>query len=471
MIGAGELRSLARSVAGSAPPACDVEVFASQVTDTTVRIQDQEVQSLEFSESCGVGIRVVRDSRLGFASTVDLSRAGLGRAMRQAAQNARFAPSDHAHDLPQPRRAGSAVCRTGRAGPARPDELIRRGLELERLTLAAHPEIVQVAPARIGHEISQVAVVSSTGVDAAWERGQAYATASALAQRDGAAETGLGFGYGSGVEDLNLPLVAAEAAVRARRLLGGGQTLSGMFPIVLDPLATARFLKAFARAFSGRAASEGTTPFSGLAGERVAADCVTLVDDGRLAGELGSAQMDDEGVPRQRTVLIGSGRLLSFLHNTESAARTGAPGSTGNARRTDFRGLPGIGATNLFFDGKPGEPADIIGRVGHGVYALDVKGLHAGHNSVTSDFSVGISGHVIRHGEIAEPIRQTVISADLLTLLDSVQAIGSDRRFYPLDNAMGGATLLAGPVAVTGGQVTAERQARTRAAYEGAKNP
>ncbi len=446
-----ELRVLARSVVERAPERTQVEVFASRVTDVTVKVHDSSVESLTFSESCGVGIRVVRNGRLGFCSTADVSEAGLRWALAQASENAWVAEPDDAHALPEPAGDGGAF--PADADPPEPVDvhrLVAAALDLERLALGSHREIVQASPAMIGQESRQVALVSSTGIDAAWERAEAYAAVSALACRGDDAQTGLGFTYRRRFDELDLESAAAEAGTRARRLLGARPARSAFLPVVLDPLPTARFLRALAPAFSGRAVSEGTSPFARRIGELVAARCLTLVDDGRLPGGPASARFDDEGMPTSRTVLIDAGRVAGFLHNNESARRLGEPASTGNGRRTGFRSLPNVQPTNLYLEGPLTPPHDIVASVDHGVYVQDVKGLQSGYNRVAGEFSVGFSGLLIRAGELAEPVQRMTLSFNLDTLLDSVSAIGDDRRFYPLDSALGGATLLFGPVNVVG---------------------
>ncbi len=447
-----QLLELAARVLDGAASGEAVEAFATHAVTTSVTVFEGEVETLASAQTRGVGVRVIVDGRLGFASTADVSRDGLAFALAEARSNAAFASPEQANTLP------SAVAAEPLPGIDLPGlESVPTGrkvalaLELERLTLAADPRVSGVAAASYGDARSVVAVASTSGVSAAYASTDTYAYVSALA-RDGAeTQTGFGLTQGRSVEELDLLSAAGEAALRSTRLLGGVKAATAAVPVVFDPLVTAQFLGTLSDAFSAEAVQKGRSLLAGSMGELIADASLSIVDDGRLLDGPAAAPIDDEGVPTGRTVLVADGVLAAFLHNTKTAARQGdGARSTGNASRGGYRTPPGVAPSNLYLTGPTQDPAAVLRAAGTGLYVQDAKGVHSGVNPISGEFSIGVTGLWIRDGGLAEPVREVTVSSTLLEMLRSVVALGSDRRFFPIAGAMAGATLLVSGMTVAG---------------------
>jgi PmbA protein len=447
-----ELLALAQRPLRDARPGESVEAFATHGTGTSVRAFAGEVETLTVSETRGVGVRVVVDGRLGFASTSDVSDDGLRFAVEAARGNAAYGTADVGNVLPDPlpwQPLGAL------AGPGFADVSAERkvatALELERLTLAADSRVSGVSSASYGDGVSRVAIASTTGVAAYYERTDAYATVVALARDGDETQTGFGLTDGRALGDLDLEAAAREGALRATRLLGARKPPTATLPVVFDPLVTAQFLGVVAAGFSAEAVQKNMSLFAGRLGEQVAADDVSIVDDGRLPDGPAAAPVDDEGVPTGRTVLVDNGRLVAYLHDVETAARAGAgTRSTGNASRSGHTAPPGVAPTNLFLEGRTRPAPDVLAAARDGLYVQEVKGVHSGVNAVSGEFSVGATGLRIRDGELAEPVREVTVSSTILDMLAAVVTMGDDRRFFPLGGAMAGCTLLLGAMTVAG---------------------
>jgi len=447
-----DLLALATGALEGARPGEAVETFASHSIETSVDVFEGEVETLSSAETRGVGVRVIVDGRLGFASTADVSPEGLAFALGEARSNAAFASPDPGNQLPAPASAeplsGIDVPGLDAVPAARKVEL---AMELERLTLAADRRVTGVASASYGDARSAVAVASTTGMSAAYAGSDVYAHVSSLARDGEETQTGFGLTQGRSVDELDLAAAAREGAERATRLLGGRRTATAQLPVVFDPLVTAQFLGALSAAFSAEAVQKGRSLLADSMGEQVAGVALSIVDDGRLLEGPAAAPIDDEGVPTGRTVLVQDGVLVGFLHNTKTAARqdNGAR-STGNAARGGYRTAPGVSPSNLYFDGPTRSPAEVLAMAGTGLYVQDAKGVHSGVNPVSGEFSIGVTGLWIRGGELAEPVREITVSSNLLYMLRSVAALGADRRFFPFGGAMAGATMLVTGMTVAG---------------------
>ncbi|MFL5782615.1 MAG: metallopeptidase TldD-related protein, partial [Thermoleophilaceae bacterium] len=200
---------------------------------------------------------------------------------------------------------------------------------------------------------------------------------------------------------------------------------------------------------SADAVQRGRSLFAGREGDEIAAPELRLSDDGTHRDGLASAPFDGEGSPRRPLPLISAGRLQTFLFDSRTARRGGRT-TTASAQRASYRSSPAVGTSNLVVE--PGEASleELVRRAGDGLYVTDVAGLHSGVNPVSGTFSVGATGILIEGGELAEPVREITIASDLVAMLRSVQAVGSEARWVPFGGSVRGAPLLLGEMAVSG---------------------
>ncbi|MDX6256514.1 MAG: PmbA protein [Frankiales bacterium] len=455
MTGDSDLLDLAQRVVDRAKAGEQVEAFATHGIGTSVTVFDGEVETLTSSESRGVGVRVIVEGRLGFASTSDVSDDGLAYALEEARSNAAYGTPDVGNVLPLPRDTSgleplpSLVAEGFDEVPTA--RKVAMAIELERLTRAADARVSGVAASVYGDGLSRGAVASTTGISAAYSRTDAYAYVSALARAGDETQTGLGLSMGRGAGDLDLEAAAREGALRSTRLLGATKPKTAGVPVVFDPIVTATFLGVLADAFSADSVQKGRSLLADKLGELVAGTGLSVIDDGRLPEGPGSAPFDDEGVPTGRTVLIDGGELRGWLHNTETAARSGDPSrSTGNASRSGHTSTPGVAASNLYLAGDETPVEEILRKAGTALYVQDVTGVHSGVNPVSGEFSVGATGLWVRDGELAEPVRELTVSSTILGMLKAVIALGDDRRFLPFGGSLAGATLLIEGMTVAG---------------------
>jgi PmbA protein len=443
-----ELDGIVERLAGEAAGGEGVEAYAELTTETQVNAFQGEVERLTSASSSGVGVRVVRDGRLGYAYTADLSDQGLRECLAEARANLEVSSEDPGNVLPEP---GDHEALDGifdpRQAAAAPERKVALALDLEARTRAADPKVTQVESARYGDVVGQLAIASSNGVRGSFSVTHAWCAAVALATEDGQSQVGFAVDAARALDDLEPGPVAREAANRAVRMLGAAKPPTRTIPVVFDRMVAPSLVGVLLAGLSAEEVQKGRSLFADKLGQRVGAAGLQLVDDGRLVDGPGAAPFDAEGVATRRTVLIDDGVLQCFLHNTATAARGGAS-STGNARRASFKSTPGVSAHNLFL--APGEldQAGLLAQAGEGLLVQDVSGVHSGANPVTGDFSVGVSGLLFRGGELAEPVREVTVAAHLLDILKGIVAVGSDLRF--ITGSIGGSSLLIGQMTVAG---------------------
>jgi PmbA protein len=443
-----ELDAIVERLAAEATGGEGVEAYAELTTETEVSAFQGEVERLTSASSSGVGIRVVADGRLGYAYTADLTDEGLRECLAEARANLEVSGEDPGNVLPEPAayEALDGLFDVRMADTA-PERKVALALDLEARTRAADPKVTQVESARYGDVVGEVAIASSIGVSGSFAVTHAWCVSIALATEDDQSQVGYAVDAARAIDDLDPGPVATEAADRAVRMLGAAKPPTRTVPVVLDRMVAPSLLGVLLAGLSAEEVQKRRSLFADRLGQRVGATGLRLVDDGRLVAGPGAAPFDAEGVPTRRTVLIDDGVLQCFLHNTATAARGGTT-STGNARRGSFKSSPGVSAHNLFLE--PGEldQAGLLARAGEGLLVQDVSGVHSGANPITGDFSVGVTGLWFRDGELAEPVREATVAAQLLDILDGIDAVGSDLRFTT--GSIGGSSLLIGQMTVAG---------------------
>jgi PmbA protein len=436
--------------AALAAGAGEAEAYASRDSGREVRVHGGEVESLTAATQSGAGVRAWIGSRVGYAFGTDLSEAGVNAIAARAAEAAATADED---DPATPPRPAPVEALPGLSDPSveawTTAQVTELALGVERTALAASDRVVGVEQAVYGDSAERVAIASSAGVAGEYASSECFAYLQALAEGDGARETGLGFGLARGPDGLDPEAIGREAAARATEMIGASKPASRSCPVVLDPTVAASFAGLIGGALAASAVQRGRSPFAGRLGEEVASEAFVLHDDGRDPAGAASAPFDGEGVPRRRTALVEGGRLRAFLYDTYTANREGTE-STGNAARAGYRSQPRVAASNLIVSPGASSPAELLAAAGDGVLVTDVAGLHSGVNPVTGVFSVGASGRAIRGGELAEPLREFTIAGDLVAMLGGVQATGAESRWVPFGGSVRTPAVLIGAMAVSG---------------------
>jgi PmbA protein len=447
-----ELSAAARRAveAATGAGASDAEAYVSREAGRQVRVHGGEVESLSAATQTGVGIRAWSGRRVGYAYGTDLSEAGVAAIAARAAEAAAVADEDEFAAPPQPAEVEALA---GLSDPSIAEwetpRVVELALAVERTALESDPRLVGVEAAVYADSDEKVAIASSTGVAGEYESSSCYAYLSALAEGDGARETGLGFGLARGPRGLDPEAIGAEAAERALSMIGAGKPASRSCPVVLDPTVAASFAGLIGGALGARAVQRGRSPFAGRLGEEVASTTFALHDDGRDPAGAASAPFDGEGVPHRRTALIEGGALRAYLYDTYTANREGTV-STGSAARAGYRSLPSVSASNLIVATGSHTMEELLAEAGDGIFVTDVAGLHSGVNPVTGVFSVGASGRAIRDGALAEPVREFTIAGELVAMLRAVSAAGSVARWVPFGGSVSTPPLLVAELAVSG---------------------
>jgi PmbA protein len=431
-----ELLALAEGILEGAGGGHEIEIYLSRGVDTEVQAYQGEVEELTTAASSGIGVRVLRESaggaQVGTAWAGSLDEDAVQEALREARDNLRYATQDEYVTFARPDGVAAVSLQlTDPSVASTPlKEKIAMAIELERLVRDGDHRIRQVESANYSDYVAEAAIVSTFGVRASYSRSGAFVSVEAIASDSSGDQTGWGLSAGRAPGDLDVAQAASDATRRATRMLGARKPASMKCTAVFDARSAATLLAIIGGSLSGEAVVRGRSFFANRLGEEVAASSFTVLDDPTDPRHFSASVYDGEGLACRRNVLIERGRLSAFVYDTVSARRAGTA-STGSAVRGGIAGSPSAGCRALQL--VPGElnQAEIFERVANGIYVESLTGVHSGVNPVSGDFSVGVTGMMIRDGELAEPVREITVASTLQRMLLDVEFVGNDVEWLP----------------------------------------
>ncbi|MCK6504469.1 TldD/PmbA family protein [Myxococcota bacterium] len=404
-------------------------------TFRNVHVQKGRLESSTLRRRDGVAVRVLLDGTWGFASTGDLSLAGLRRALDDARAAARAAAPLRRERVPDLPPAPFGVGDFDQPGVAdllarSTDERVALVVELEARARAASHQLSSTR-ALYREIVEEKAVVTTDGADAAFRLARPELYVFATAERDGQLQTAYeSVGATGGWQclfDRQPQAMVDRAVATAVDLLSARAPEGGRAQVVMSPSIVGLLVhEAIGHTVEADFVQAGSAA-RGRLGQQVASELVTLCDSGHSehaphAG--GTIPVDDEGVLAGRTEIIRQGRLVGYLHNRESAARMGmAP--TGNARAWEYADEPIIRMRNTYVE--PGEQSveELIAGVEDG-YLVD--GPRNGQADATAEFMFGVTtARRIRHGKLGELVKGVTLTGNAFEVLGTVD--GVSRQF------------------------------------------
>ena len=430
----------------------DADLYFQSTHSEGWSLEEGIVKTGSFSIDQGVGLRAVSGEKTAFAYSDDISWAALMDAANQVRSIGSSGQSGRVRvgrqkqaQPPAPARARVAPSRSlyaafnpiGTLDSAAKVALLEK---VEKMARAKDPRIVQVM-AGLGAEYDVVLVVRLDGTLAADVRPMVRMSLTVIAEQmvEGEARREVGSSGGGGrlgldyFDDALLQQYVDEAVEAALINLESRPAPAGEMDVVLGAGWPGVLLhEAVGHGLEGDFNRKGSSAFAGRMGQRVAAKGVTVLDDGTLANRRGSLNVDDEGNPTQRTVLIEDGILTGYLQDRMNA-RLMRSQSTGNGRRESYAHLPMPRMTNTYMLAGQDEPQAIIGSLKRGLYARNFGG---GQVDITSGKFVFSASQAwwVENGKLQYPVKGATIIGNGPDALTRVTMIGNDLQ---LDSGVG----------------------------------
>jgi len=398
-------------------------------------LEEGIVKSGSFNIDEGVGVRALAGEKTAFAYSDDISHLALGDAAA-AVRAIAAAGQQHGKAIPESQhRVGHALYVP--IDPLNSLDATAKVKLLERLesfARAEDPRVTQVM-AHLAGEYEVVLVAGSDGRLAADIRPLVRVSITAIVEgADGKREQGSSGGGGrsdySFFNDELLRNYAHEAVHQAVTNLDARPAPAGTMTVVLGSGWPGILLhEAVGHGLEGDFNRKGSSTFAGRIGKRVASKGVTVVDDGTIVGRRGSLNIDDEGNPTQRNVLIEDGILKGYMQDAHNARLMGvAP--TGNGRRESFAHLPLPRMTNTTMLNGDKSVDEIIKSVKKGIYAVNFGGGQVDITNGKFVFSMS-EAYLIEDGKVTSPVKGATLIGSGPDAMNQVSMIGNDMRLDP----------------------------------------
>lgn len=439
-------RNLAfRLIEGARKKGADqAEVYIKSSRVLSAEVKEQKVEALEYAIDFGYALRVIRDMRLGFSYSRDMNDAD--SVIERALEASRWVERDEFLDFSGASGHREVAVFDQAIASAGEEDAIGRALATEKAARDFDKRVAKVRKASASFSDKDLLIVNSKGLDKSCSSTSCSSQIMVVAEDGGDSQMGWEFEGSRSLSDVSFEEVGKGAAKRALALLGAKKINSVKTKVILDSAVAVEFLGIFASLLSSEQVQKGKSLLAKKLNQQVLGPIVDIVDDGRIEYKLGSMPFDDEGVPTSKKWLVKSGVLKGYMYNIYTAKKDGTT-STGNAVKGGFSAFPSVGPTNLCISIDPGsvKSGDLLEAMGEGFYIMEAMGVHTA-NHISGEFSIGVSGLWIEGGRVKHPVKEAVISGNILDFLSKVEAGGNDFRFY---GNMASPSLLIGPTDIS----------------------
>ena len=416
-----------------------VTVFGGEITDYSA------------SEACGLGFRGLVDGKMGYASTQALDEDSIALLVEGARENARLIECEDEQFLFAGAREYAEVCNYN------PDvdeitvtEKIDLCRSLEKMAVAMDARVRREAEASVFSESSEVEIVNTLGLRVGRRSNIIGGYVQPVAEEENRVSSGFSLFFENDPAKIDAERVVGEAVKEAVDGLSAASVPSGSYRVLLRNDVSAQMLRTFSGVFSADRAQKGLSLLKGREGEKIAADCLTIVDDPHLPGQAASTPFDGEGVPTARKEVVSGGVLKTLLHNLKTAKKQGVE-TTANACRGGYSAPVGVAPSNFCVRPSRFTFEDMLDLLGDGLFVTDLQGWHAGADVVSGDFSLPARGYRVENGKIAGSVNQITLAGNFFALLKSLEAVGGDVKFSaPGASAFASPSLLIPALSVAG---------------------
>jgi PmbA protein len=402
------------------------DAIAGESESMGLELFEGKVKSTEISHSRGLGVRLFRGKRPGYAFTERFTRDAIAQTVRDAWSHT-FLTDEADIDLPGPAALPSVDLRSidpTLAGVGMED-MKQFCLELEERTKVIDARIDNIPYLGAGKSAGRTWIRNHKGVDFSAKGASISAGVGVTAKQGEFKKMG---SYNKGGRRFTVDagfdtgVIAQRAVERAVELLGAEPLASGEYPVVLSNRVAPQLFGMFASPFFGDAVHKGQSRLAGKLGQSIAPDFFNLTSDPHLPGWPGSHLFDSEGVVTRKLQVVEGGVLRTFLHNLESAKKDGiAPTGTGSR---GYSGKAGTGFANYLVDRGTRSLEELLAAHARCFYVVKLEG-GSGCSAVSGEISIGAQGFWVEQGKIIRPVDRVTLSGNFFELLPKVEAFSN----------------------------------------------
>lgn len=402
---------------------CEYEIYFTQNSQMSAETLKDEISSFSSGDSAGISFRCICDGHIGIAATQLFEEEELRELVKRAVDNAKVIENDDIAIIYSGSENYATLKKPEFEMPGAA-ELKELALDLQKNTYAGSPLVADGTQSGVFAETNRFELVNSCGLELSNTVSLGGEYVVAVLNKDGEAQDSFAFELGLEKTDA----ISRRALEEAEAKLGAGEIQSGKYKVILSAGEMRSMISTFSSVFSGKQALLGLSLLNGKVGEKIAADCVTLIDDATKEGSYVQTAFDGEGVATYKKNVIENGVLKTLLYDLASAHKAGVK-STANGQRQSYASQVNIAPYTFYIEGGDYSEEALLEKMGDGVYVTELKGLHAGANAVTGDFSLESAGFVVKNGKKEGYVKGFTIAGNFFDLLKNIEALSNEVKF------------------------------------------
>jgi PmbA protein len=378
--------------------------------------QNGKISEYKVSSSQMMGVRVIKDGRVGISYTESLDEESLQFMMKEALGNA---------EVSEPNPHETILMLTGHMddSPVYPEEEVsieektNRTLELESLVKNADKRVVSVPMNSFSENEYSSMYLSSRGRSTSYSDKSYSILTSALMDENGKKANFYGYSLAHTFKELEFQKIVDKSLFHSRNMLKEVTLPTGRYSVMFDADNLKELIGCFGNFYSAKSAKDKVNPWASKIGQNVISKDLTIMDHPLYKDSFRTSKFDSEGVERKPLTLVEEGELKSFYHNSATASYFGTK-TTGHASRSAGSSL-GISGTDMIIQGK-----NVKAMPTKYLEVIQMDGLYSGANRVNGNFSVAIKGYVWEKGERKETFGNITLSGNLPEMLNRVEVVG-----------------------------------------------
>ncbi|MCD4819402.1 MAG: TldD/PmbA family protein [Candidatus Cloacimonetes bacterium] len=424
----------------------DIEILLTSDNEFSSRFHDKHIESLQSSESRGIGIRIVHNGKMGYAYTENFSEEMLKKVVVQAKENALYSEEDLIDIGNYPDKKNNLVLYNNELNSVTNENVVQVMEDLEKYAYKADKRVLNIPYLQFAKGKSFTKIVNNKGLDKEEKHNFATCNIGVLVGEGNERKMSMDYIITRNFSQINPQKLANNAVSKALDLLNGNAAETGSYPIVIQNETMANLIATFSMIFSGRAVLDGKSLLRDKVGEMIGSEKLNIVDNALHSQGFASSSFDSEGFPSQKTQLVHKGKLLSYLHNTQTAKMMNTT-STGNASRS-YKSKLDVAPTNLILESGESSLSEMYNAFPEVIEIVSLQGLHSGTNTISGDFSLSAEGFLYKNGVKQYALKQFTVSGNILDLFHHIMMIGDDFKFNYM--SVGSPSVLIKELAVSG---------------------
>ncbi|MEG0250010.1 MAG: metallopeptidase TldD-related protein [Peptostreptococcus sp.] len=402
----------------------DYEIFINNINTSVVSTYNEQLNKYTISESGGISFRGIKGNMEGYAYSENVSKESIDYLIDMAYQSMIAVGEKEEIFIYKPNQE-EKINIISQKSSISSDKKIEKILSMYDLAKLESEEVHQLDGQ--GVEIFEDKyIANSHNLEKYEENSYSYAYAYVILKRNGEMKSGMEFAFKDNFMDCDFEYIAKSAVKKAEREFGAKAVDSGKYDIVILNEEISSLLGSLSPAFSAKNVQKKMSPLEGMLGEVIASDKLTIRDLRSLPETNVIESFDDEGIETKDLEIIKNGKLLSYVHNMETASKDGID-TTANASRS-YKSVSSPSIRNMVIDGGTLDFEGLLRKMNNGLLITSLQGLHSGLDPVSGVFSLPCNGFLVENGEIKRAVNQIILSSNLKEFIKSIDEVGTDRR-------------------------------------------